>query len=197
MERGRSGRALSRWPRERASNRRGRRGEMGRSAFPARTGKFRRIVRDPSGARFCCGDEFDPGSRWMANTWQGQFPFHDLGFAGRAPVRSFPPNGCGLFDMAGNVWEWAADWYDDWHQTGTNHPCSGPSMPRGGVTAGGHGPRPPAGHIPSKVISGSYLCAPSYCRHYRASARCPQAFDTSTCHIGFRCAIRPRGEPAT
>jgi len=134
------------------------------------------------GAQFCWGDEFNPGGQWMANTWQGQFPFHNLaldGFAGRAPVGSFPPNGYGLYDMAGNVWEWTADWWSDRHTPDVRAPCCG----------SGAAP-PPSAHLARKVIKGgSYLCAPNYCRRYRPAARYPHAVDTGTCHIGFRCVI--------
>jgi formylglycine-generating enzyme required for sulfatase activity len=134
------------------------------------------------GSQFCWGNEFNPGSRWMANTWQGQFPFHDLaldGFAGRAPVGSFPPNGYGLYDMAGNVWEWTTDCWSEDHTSSAQTSCCGSGSP------------PPAQRSARKVIKGgSYLCAPNYCRRYRPAARYPQAVDTATCHIGFRCVIR-------
>jgi sulfatase modifying factor 1 len=133
------------------------------------------------GAQFCWGDEFNPDGRWMANTWQGHFPFENLaldGFAGRAPVGSFPPNGYGLHDMAGNVWEWTADWWSERHAPDAPAPCCG---------SGGAQPQ----RFSRKVIKGgSYLCAPNYCRRYRPAARYPQAVDTGTCHIGFRCIIR-------
>ena len=147
------------------------------------------------GAAFCWGDEFRPGNRYMANTWQGQFPFHDAGadgFIGRAPVGSFPPNGYGLYDMAGNVWQWTADWYSPRHPEKAASPCCVPHDPRGGRQALSHDPQQPHTPIPRKVIKGgSYLCAPNYCRRYRPAARHPQMIDTGTCHIGFRCVIRP------
>jgi formylglycine-generating enzyme required for sulfatase activity len=146
------------------------------------------------GRTYCWGDDFTPNGRQMANTWQGQFPYRDLGsdgFVGRAPVSSFPPNGYGLYDMAGNVWEWTTDWYSDQHPSEAEGPCCVPRNPRGGAEARSYDPTQPAIRIPRKVIKGgSYLCAPSYCRRYRPAARYPQMIDTGTCHIGFRCIIR-------
>jgi len=147
------------------------------------------------GAVFCWGDDFRPGGRYMANTWQGEFPVHNLGadgFIGRAPVGSFPPNGYGLCDMAGNVWEWTTEWYSAQHAVDPGSPCCMPRNPRGGIEEQSYDPDQPAVRIPRKVIKGgSYLCAPNYCRRYRPAARYPQMIDTATCHIGFRCIIHP------
>jgi formylglycine-generating enzyme len=147
------------------------------------------------GAIFAWGNEFTPENRYMANTWQGPFPYRDEGldgFVGRSPVGSFPPNGYGLYDMIGNVWEWTTDWYSDHHPPNAEGPCCGPRNSQGGAQVFSYDPTQPGTRIPRKVIKGgSYLCAPNYCRRYRPAARHPQMIDTGTCHIGFRCIFRP------
>jgi formylglycine-generating enzyme len=129
------------------------------------------------GATYAWGEEFTPAGRWMANTWQGEFPIENLtqdGFEGTAPVGSFPPNGYGLSDMIGNVWEWTTDWYEA-HGEISDACCTSES---------------PQACIPRKVMKGgSHLCAPNYCRRYRPAARIPQPIDTSTSHLGFRSII--------
>ncbi len=146
------------------------------------------------GAEFVWGDEFAPGGKYMANTWQGRFPWENLkndGFEGTAPVGSFAPNGFGLYDMAGNVWEWTTDWYQPHAQA--VHSCCASINPRGGDRDQSHDPIAAGGSIPRKVMKGgSYLCAPNYCRRYRPAARMAQPVDTSTCHLGFRLIARAR-----
>jgi formylglycine-generating enzyme len=146
------------------------------------------------GAAFCWGDEFTPDGQHMANTWQRQFPWQNLtldGFAGRAPVGSFPANGYGLYDMAGNVWHWTKDWYSAGHPLDAGNPCCTPRNPRGVAEAKSYDPQEPGVPTARKVIKGgSYLCAPNYCQRYRPAARYPQAIDTTTSHIGFRCVLR-------
>jgi formylglycine-generating enzyme required for sulfatase activity len=150
------------------------------------------------GAEFAWGDEFTPGGLYMANTWQGDFPYQnrmDDGFAGTSPVGSFPANGYGLYDLIGNVWEWTADWYSAHAADPVASCCSTGARrvtnPRGGALAQSYDPQQPAVRIPRKVIKGgSHLCAPNYCRRYRPAARMPQPVDTSTNHLGFRCVIR-------
>src|SRR5499433_3423093 len=147
-----------------------------------------------SGAEFVWGNEFTPGGKYMANTWQGEFPWQNLkedGFEGTAPVESFPANGYGLYEMAGNVWEWTTDWYQDHGKI--KHACCTLDNPRGPPRDESYDPCVPDVKIPRKVMKGgSYLCAPNYCRRYRPAARMAQAVDTSTCHLGFRCIVRAR-----
>ena len=143
------------------------------------------------GAEFAWGDTFMPGHRQMANTWQGMFPdLHTNGFESTSPVGHFPPNGYGLNDMIGNVWEWTSDWYETRHKAARSC-CDGAQNPRGGERERSYDPRTPDVTIPRKVMKGgSYLCAPNYCRRYRPAARMAQPVDTSTCHLGFRCIVR-------
>jgi formylglycine-generating enzyme required for sulfatase activity len=134
-------------------------------------------------ALFTWGDEHEPGGSPPAKVWRGRFPYENLaadGHARTAPVASYPPNGFGLYDMAGNVWEWTADWYAE--------------GPRGACCTGdaareaSHDPLNPDVPVPRRVVKGgSHLCAPSYCLRYRPAARLAQPIDTTTSHLGFRC----------
>jgi formylglycine-generating enzyme required for sulfatase activity len=132
------------------------------------------------GAAFAWGDDHFPEGKPMANTWQGEFPWQNLnadGFEGTSPVGSFPPNGYGLYDVTGNVWEWTSDWFRA-DRSEEQSPCCTP-------------PVRPGERFPRKVIKGgSHLCAPNYCLRYRPAARQGETVDTSTGHIGFRCVVR-------
>lgn len=164
-------------------------------------------MADPSWP-YAWGNDRDPQGTVMANTWRGDFPYRNTaadGWRSTSPVGTFPPNGYGLVDMIGNVWEWTTDYFTPNHravakaddlsnggQSTTNgpiaQPCCGPSTSRSqsdhvtpstGVGA----------TVPRRVLKGgSHLCAPEYCLRYRPAARSPQAEDTAAVHIGFRCA---------
>ena len=135
-----------------------------------------------TGNRFMWGNDFNPAGKWMANTWQGKFPKENTGedgFKGTAPVGSFPANGFGLFDMSGNVWEMCADWYlPDYYKKSPKENPPGPTT--------SFDPDEPG--IPKRVMrGGSWMCADSYCRGYRPSARMKTATDTGLSNTGFRC----------
>ena len=144
------------------------------------------------GAVYAWGDEPAPDGRWPANTWQGEFPWHNAGadgFAGTSPIGSFPPNGYGLFDVTGNVWEWTDDHFAPHRVSDPSRSCCIPRNPR--VREPVHDDGTAVDAIARRVVKGgSFLCAPSYCLRYRPAARQGQAVDTSASHIGFRCVIR-------
>lgn len=142
-----------------------------------------------SGKPFAWGDEFRPGGKWMANTHQGRFPSQDTaadGHAGISAVAQYPPNGYGLYDMAGNVWQWTSDWYrPDYYQQ---------LAARGGVARNPQGPAssfdPAEPGQPKRVMrGGSFLCTDQYCSRYMVGTRGKGEVSTGTNHLGFRCVM--------
>jgi formylglycine-generating enzyme required for sulfatase activity len=131
-----------------------------------------------AGARYVWGDEFRPRGKWMANTFTGDFPVRSTaenGFHTTAPVKSFRPNGYGLWQMAGNTWEWCADWFS------AEHPVPGAD---GVIDA----PAGPASGATRVMRGGSYLCHDSYCNRYRVAGRSSAAPDSTSGNLGIRCA---------
>ena len=146
------------------------------------------------GKKYVWGDEFKPGGKWMANIWQGRFPYENTvedGFRATAPVGSFPANGYGLYDMAGNVWEWCSDWYRyDYYQAlaAFDRPIRNPPGPADSFDPSERG-------VNKRVMrGGSYLCTDQYCTAYEVGARGKGAPDSGTDHVGFRCVM---GQSAT
>jgi formylglycine-generating enzyme len=125
------------------------------------------------------GDDAAPGGRLMANTWQGRFPYRNdgaLGWVGTSPVGTFSPNGFGLLDMIGNVWEWTTTEFSAHHRLDGDKGCCTPAST-------------PDPTVNQTLKGGSHLCAPEYCHRYRPAARSPQSQDSATTHIGFRCVV--------
>ncbi|KUH95659.1 formylglycine-generating enzyme family protein [Mycobacterium sp. IS-3022] len=124
------------------------------------------------------GEEAAPDGRLMANTWQGRFPYRNTGargWVGTSPVGTFPPNGFGLVDMIGNVWEWTTTQFFAHHRL--DQPVKACCAPSGRADP----------NVNQALKGGSHLCAPEYCLRYRPAARSPQSQDSATSHIGFRC----------
>jgi len=141
-----------------------------------------------AGKPYVWGDEFRPNGKWMANTHEGHFPDKDTGddgYVGISPVAKFPPNGYGLYDMAGDVWQWTSDWYrPDYYQqlvaTGVSHNPQGPDS--------AYDPSEP-GHKKRAQRGGSFLCTDQYCSRYMVGTRGKGDIDTGTNHLGFRCVM--------
>lgn len=141
------------------------------------------------GATYPWGEDLKPHGKTMANTWEGAFPWENIrdgGHYGTSPVKSFSPNGYGLYDCVGNVWEWTTDEFSRGPSLAAGKACCTPSEASVNCDRGRGSEVLP----PRVVKGGSFLCASNYCLRYRPAARQPEPCDTSTCHLGFRCVIR-------
>ena len=141
------------------------------------------------GKRFAWGDEFEPDGKFMTNTWTGDFPYKNTkedGYERTSPVKNFPPNGYGLYDMGGNVWNWVSDYYrlDTRARQKLEPSCHNPAGP-----ASSYNPAHPDEPVERVTKGGSFLCHVNYCESYRPAARRGTPPDTGMCHIGFRCAL--------
>ncbi|MFE2999522.1 formylglycine-generating enzyme family protein [Nocardia sp. NPDC059246] len=143
-------------------------------------------------ATYAWGDEFEPTGRRLANVWVGAFPwkFHpgrgQTSTPGTTAIGTYSPNGYGLYDVTGNVWEWTVDFFRPGHSASS---CCAPRNPRVDTPE-----VEAAQRFPRRVVKGgSYLCAADYCLRYRPAARQGQTEDTATCHLGFRCVVRDEG----
>jgi sulfatase modifying factor 1 len=138
------------------------------------------------GKRYAWGDELKPGGRWPANIWQGKFPSGNSledGFARTSPVRSFPPNGYGLYDISGNVWHWTSDWYrpDTYARDAAQGVAQNPKGPDSSWD-------PNETQTPKRVQrGGSFLCSDHYCTRYLVGSRGKGAVDSAGSNVGFRC----------
>jgi formylglycine-generating enzyme required for sulfatase activity len=149
-----------------------------------------------AGERYPWGTDLQPDGKWMANIFEGSFPHHNTeadGFAGTAPVASFPANGYGVHDVAGNVWEWCSDWY---RPDAYMHDVAGANggvvrNPRGPAREFSYDPQEPG--APKRVQrGGSFLCTDQYCTRYMNGSRGKGAVDTGSNHLGFRCVKDPQ-----
>jgi formylglycine-generating enzyme required for sulfatase activity len=148
-----------------------------------------------AGKRYTWGDELTPGGRWLANIFEGDFPHRNTsadGFASTAPAATFPANAYGLFDMAGNVWEWCSDWYAPDAFAHAIAAAKGGVVrnPQGVTAAESFDPAEP-GMAKRVQRGGSFLCTDQYCTRYMLGTRGKGAPDTGSNHVGFRCVRAP------
>ena len=150
------------------------------------------------GLAYTWGEEARPDGRRMAKTYEGAFPWLATpsdGHTRTAPVASYPENGYGLSDMAGNVWEWTRDWFTDGPSAEAS--CCAPDTLSDAARDRSYDPAQSRFRIPRRVVKGgSFLCADEYCHRYRPAARRPQMIDTGMSHIGFRCVSADGSDPA-